>query len=731
MSMQEKVHLDFESRSTVPFGKQKGAVTAYQYANHPNTDIYCMSWCIGDGEVHLWDAWDDPFPDDLEYALKDGLIFGAHNAGFEWCMWNFILVPRWGLRKLPFEQMDCTAARAAVMALPRDLAGAAKALGLSVEKDDDGKKLMQKMSKPRKPRKGEDPSKIYWWDEKENRVRLGQYCKQDTVVERELDRLVEPFSADERKLWLLDHRTNMRGVQVDVELATKAQAISDVVLRRYEREMYEVTGGVCTGPTDVNGMKSWIGDRGYDTSSLDKAAVIHLLDETKDSDPQAHRLLELRQEAGKSSVAKLVRFRELTFQDGRMRENFMHHGANTGRAAGKGAQLQNLPSRGGLKWQEAEKVVELIKSTPDPEWAADLIELFHGPVPVALSSILRAHLTAAPNKMIYCADFSNIEGRVAAWLGGEKKKLQAFRDYDTPLLDEHGNQIPCKDDGFKRKGPDLYKVTAGSIVGVSPWEIDKVLRNILGKVPELALGFGGGVGAFVSMGKNYNVNMADYWGVIQKNLDQKFINKAFDNWDSFGSRSGMFADEWLASEAVKLAWRDRHPGIRRCWIDAEECGIKALQNPGKWFKFANGKCAMGAKRINGVMFLISRLPNGRRIYRANAKLKPVTKFGKPSQEIHFWGVNDKKQWVPMSTYGGDMFQSFVQGIARDIMMNGWTNAEEDGFGIVLQVHDELGAEGDEDRELADFETAMITLPDWADGLPVSAAGYKAFRYRKD
>lgn len=725
-----RVHLDFESRATVAFGK--GGVTAYQYARHPNTDLWCMSWCIGDGEIALWDPWNgDLFPDDMEHALKQGLTFVAHNAGFEWCIWNFLLAPRYGLPKLPFEQMDCTAARAAIMALPRDLAGAAKALGLAVEKDDEGRKLMMKMAKPRRPRKDDPEGMIRWWDEPENRKRLGQYCVTDTVVERELDRLVEPMAAGERKLWLLDHRTNMRGVQIDVPLAVKAEAVSEAVLRRYENEMFQITGGECTGPTDMTGMKSWIGSRGFDTSSLAKDAVIELLDETKDADPQAHRLLQLRQEAGKSSVAKLVKFQLLSSEDHRARENFMHHGANTGRAAGKGIQMQNLPSRGGLKWQEAEQVIELIHTTPDPDWAASLIEIFYGPVPVALSSILRGIITAAPRKMLYCADFSNIEGRVAAWLGDEKAKLQAFRDYDTPLLDENGQIIPCKDDGFKRKGPDLYKVTAGSIVGVSPWEIDKILRNILGKVPELALGFGGGVGAFVSMGANYNVNMADYWPTIQKNLDEQFLEKAHDNWNSFGSKSGMFVDEWLASEAVKLAWRARHPGIVRCWREVEDAGIKALQTPGKWFKIFGGRCAMGAKKINGITFLISRMPNGRKIYRANAKLKSVKKFGRDAWEIHFWGVNDKKQWVPMSTYGGDMFQSFVQGIARDIMMNGWQNAEDDGFGIVLQVHDELAGEADEDRDLDDFESAMIRLPEWATGLPVSAAGYKAFRYRKD
>jgi DNA polymerase len=734
VSDSEKVHLDFESRSPVPFGRAKGAVTAYQYAHHPQTDIWCMSWAIGDSDVELWDPWnEEEFPDDLVYALRNKFIFGAHNAGFEWCIWNFILVPRFGLKKLPFEQMDCTAVRAAVMALPRDLAGASQALGLTVSKDDAGKKLMMKMAKPRKARKGEDPSILHWWDAPDLRQHLGSYCKQDTVVERELDRFVKPLSEQERRLWILDHRTNMRGVQIDLELANRSQAIMNVVADRYRREMVEITGGECSGPTDLNGLKNWLGARDIAVGSLDKTAVIHLLEEHKD-DEQACRLLELRQEAGKSSVAKLVRFQQLTYIDGRMRENFMHHGANTGRAAGKGAQLQNLPSRGGLKWQEVLKLIDLILGTDDPSWAADLIELFHGPVPVAISSCLRAHITAAKFKRLFCADYSNIEGRVAAWLGNEAWKIAAFILYDTFLLDEDGNKIPDpKEPGeFLRAGPDLYKVTAAQILGLTPEQITKVQRNIMGKVPELALGFGGGVGAFISMGANYNVHMADYWEIIKDAIDEEFVRQANKNWNSFGQMSGTQQDEWLASETVKLAWRERHPGIQQCWYDAEKCAIDALKSPGKWFKFADGRCALGAQRINGVMFLVSRLPNGRRIYRARASLKREKKFGKMKDVVHFWGVDSEtKRFIPMTTYGGDIFQSFVQGIARDIMMNGWENAEEGGFGVVLQVHDELGAEGDEDADLDDFVGRLIDLPDWAEGCPVSAAGYTALRYRKD
>lgn len=721
----DEAHLDFETRSTVPFGRAKGAVTAYQYARHPTTDIWCMSWAINDDTVQLWDPWEDePFPDELVYAIRHGLRVTAHNAGFEFQIWNNILVPRWGLAKLPIEQMDCTAARAAVMALPRSLEGAGSALGLAIQKDDEGSRLMQRMAKPRKARKGEDPDGVYWWDDKERRQRLGQYCIRDTETERELGKIVRPLSVSERQVWLLDHKTNMHGVEVDVEFARKAQRVMATVEAKYCEELDHLTAGKVGAPTEVGNLKAWLAEQAIETDSVDKGSIIRLL-EDPDTPEYVKQVLHIRQEAGKSSVAKYVRFEQLTSDDSRMRENFLYHGANTGRLSGRGAQLQNLPSRGGLKWHEADQVVEIILDTKDPAWAAERVELLYGEVPTALSSCLRGTIKAPEGKALFVADYSNIEGRVAAWLGAEAWKIKAFLAYDTVLgVDDTGEEL--------RAGPDLYKVTAGEILGKVPAQVDGTERNVMGKVPELALGFGGGVGAFQSMAKIYNVNMADYWDIVQRALDGKFIDKAYGNWESFGKKSGMYQPEWLASEAVKLGWRARHQGIVRCWYDAEETAKQALRRPGKWFTFAEGKCAHGAVEYGGVMFLVSRLPSGRRTYRACARLKQVTKFGRASEEIRFMGVDSvTRQWVSMGTYGGDLFQTFVQAIARDIMVNGWINVEQDNFDVVLSVHDEIGAEADEDRELERFIDGMIRLPDWAAGCPVSAAGYKAKRYRKD
>lgn len=715
------VHLDVESRSVAPFGKNAGkeGVSAYQYSIHPTTEVIYACYAIDDGPVQHWRAYrGDPFPDDLAQAVAAGWTIAAHNAGFEFLIWNNNLRPLFDLPELPIEQMDCTAARAAIMALPRDLDGVTKAMGMEHQKDDTGHKLMLKMSKPRRPRKNEDPEQIYWHESEADMERLGLYCERDVEAERGLDKVLKPMTKFQRAQWLRVHRANMRGVQVDIEFVRKARLVDEVVSERYNSRLREITDGAVTSVTAMPAMKAWVQSQGIEVETLDKGGVIELLQEHQDK-PHVCEVLRIRQTAGKSSVAKLDRFEVLTCEDTRrMLENFLFHAANTGRLGGRGAQLQNLPSRGGLPWYWAEECIRIILETDDPEWAATRIELIYGEIPTALSSCLRGIIQAPNGTKLFVADYSNIEGRVAAWLGDEKWKLEAFRAYDAGV------------------GPDLYKVTASQILGKLVDLINKVERNVMGKVPELALGFGGGVGAFESMARIYHVNMADYWEIIRTALDEQFVDKAVWGWNKYGqaqaTQMGMSQEGWLASETVKNAWRDRHPGIVNSWAKCEELSIKALQNPGKWFPWANGKCAIGAQDIGGKMFLIYRLPSGRRLYRADASLKSVKKFGRQQPEIRFWGVDSvTRQWRRQSTYGGDTFQSFVQAIAFDIMDHGWANAEAAGFDVVLSVHDEVGAEGAEDRKLEEFEAAMNDIPDWAAGCPVSSAGYVSTRYRKD
>lgn len=731
------IHLDFETRSPAPFGKSAGkkAVSAIQYAQHPQTEVVWASYAFNDEPVRQWRAYrGDPFPEELAQAVRDGWTMAAHNAGFEHLIWTYVLQEAHDLPPLPMEQMDCTAARAAIMALPRSLDEVTKALGMEHQKDEVGYKLMLKMTKPRKPRKAtktraaEDPDGIYWHEDEADMERLGQYCDSDVEAERGLDKVLAPMTRFQREQWLRVHRANMRGVVVDIDFVRKAKAVDEVVQQRYDNRLIELTDGAVNSVTAIPAMKSWLESQDVEVESLDKGGVIELLENQKLSSA-VREVLEIRQTAGKSSVAKLDRFEILTNEQRRMLENFLFHAANTGRLGGRGAQLQNLPSRGGLPWYWAEQCIQIILETEDPAWAATKIELLFGEIPTALSSCLRGIIQAPEGKELFVADFSNIEGRVGAWLGGEKWKLEAFAAYDTILgLDAKGERV--------RGGPDLYKVTAGMVLGKTPVQINKTERNVLGKVSDLALLFGGGVGAYESMAKIYQVNMADYWEIIRTSLDEQFVEKARWAYGKFGAAQaasmGMTEEGWLAAETVKNAWRDRHPGIVKAWAKCEELSIKALQRPNKWFEWADGKCAIGAKQFGSKMFLVYRLPSGRKIYKADAHLKQVKKFGRTAWEVRFMGVDSTtKRWVRMSTYGGSDFQGVVQATAYDLMDNGWANVEADGFDVVLSVHDEVGAEGDKGRELQRFENGMNRTPAWAAGCPVSSEGYVASRYRKD
>ena len=318
MPTSEKVHLDLESRSPLPFARQNG-VTTYQYSRHKDTTILLASYKIGTGPIKRWRAWaGEPLPKELIEAVGDGMIIAAHNFFFEWAMWNNILVPRYGAPVLPFSQGDCTAVRAAIMALPRSLGEACKAVGLPVRKDEEGKKLMMKMAKPRKARKDEDPDSLWWHESPKDLERLGDYCDVDVEVEYALDEVLEPLSRDEWELWQMDHRTNQRGVLLDIPFIRRAKKVLAFAEKHYSEELSEITDGEVTAVTQVAQIRGWVNDRGLALPTLDKVMVENTLKDD-DLDPDVRRVLEIRQEAGKSSVAKYTKYELLSYLDHVMR----------------------------------------------------------------------------------------------------------------------------------------------------------------------------------------------------------------------------------------------------------------------------------------------------------------------------------------------------------------------------------------------------------------------------
>lgn len=452
--------IDFETRSLLDLKK----TGVYPYAMHPATDVWCMAYAVDGGEVKVW-VPGAPVPQEF----RSGHEMRAHNAQFERIIWQEIMVKRYGFPAIERERWHCTAAECRAMGLPGSLDEAAKALKLNHQKDAIGQRLMMRMARPRAI---QDDGTVIWWNTPDRVARLIEYCKQDVVVERAIAERIERLTDAERAVYLLDQKINDRGVHIDTRLIEACIGIVDTANKYVNAELVELTGGDVSELTNNGMLARWLG-----VPSVAKAAVRELLD--GETDPVRKRVLELRQEAGKSSVAKLTAFQECACSDGSVRGLLLYHGAATGRWSGRLVQPQNFP-RGDFGHKEIEKAIPLVMAGD-----YDGIEALYGSIHGLVSSMLRACMIARPGHTLFAADYSAIEARVLAWLAGEEAVLDVFRS-----------------------GQDIYCHAATGIYGRTITKADKDERQI-GKVAVLALGYQGGVKAFQSMATLYNIEISD------------------------------------------------------------------------------------------------------------------------------------------------------------------------------------------------------------------------------
>jgi len=735
------LEIDLETRSDIDL-RSHGA---YCYFESPNADVLMASWRIGD----VRGRWrrEDPCPPEIVAHVEAGGTISAHNASFERLAWRYILTPRYGWPQPRLEQFRCTAATAAAMALPRDLAGLAGALGLKVQKDKNGMRLIRKFSIPRKPRKDEPPG-LHWnepEDDPQDFEKFHAYCDIDVAVEAAADRRMVPLSEDEQEMYIIDQRVNDRGLRIDMRSARAALRLAAEAKKDLDRRMRVVTGGYVKACTNVGQLTDWVAAQGIPLASAAKADIEELL-ATDDLPATVRTALELRQEAAKTSVSKLEAFIKRAGRDGRVRGAFLYHAASTGRWSSIGAQVHNMP-RPRPQFEDAKLRKDVLFATlrtGDP----DFVRLAYGddlgrPLHLLADSI-RGFIWAAPGHDLLVADYSGIEGVVAAWLCGEHWKVRAIREIA---------EDPSK--------PDLYRRAAAGIFNVSVEDIAKKDdRRQVGKVSELSLQYQGGPGAFRSMARNYGMKLGPIYPIVWEAADDERRERAVRRYESACARGEpvttlLNREEFLAAEIVKLGWREVHPAISGAWPALEDAARQAVETPGQiisvmrcdylvakgflWCRLPSGRClAYGSPRMKEQVWFRRKdaevaEPMGRTEAVALVNKGEGEIEGNAQPKVTALGVNSvTKKWERFGLYGGLALENIVQAVARDLLANGIRKAEAAGYPVIGHVHDEILTEvprgfGDVDA----FEKLICELPPWAEDLPLTAGGWRGKRYRKD
>jgi DNA polymerase len=731
-------YLDHEGkiRGTAPDGKGGLPVVGTpQYAAHPSTDILCLSYNLQDwyGLTQIWIPGTPPPNQLLEYIRQGGEI-EAFNITFEWWIWNMVGVRKYGWPELQFDQCYCVMAKARRYSLPGSLANVAKVLG-TAPKDPEGGRLIQKLTRPHTPTKARP--EIRWtpstaW---EDFVKLYNYCNQDVYAEDEVSRLIPELTADERAVWLVDQRVNARGVQVDLLTLEAMLSILSQVEDKYNAELCTLTGGAVETSTQLPALKAWLAGLGVNLPSITKDLLEEALGDPRIQGP-ARRALEIRQLLGSANIKKLHKFKLQTSSDGRLRDQYMYNGADrTGRFSAGGVQLQNMTGDGpdsyvcsecsgifgqrvhdgtvyscprcgqwaGLIEKRNDWDVESATAAIADIRSGDLatVERYWGDDIVAvLCGCLRALLTAKPGHELICVDYSAIEAVVAACLARCQWRIDVFSG--------HGK---------------IYEESAAKATGIPFEEIlayrqehgqHHPARKTIGKVRELAGGYGGWINA----------------------------------WLAFGAGEFMNEDE---IKADVLKWREESPEIVEAWggqyrwsgpgkwdyrpelHGLEGAVIQALLHPGECFAHIDITYALHGD------VLYCRLPSGRFLYYHRPRLAVVRdKLNRgDSYQITFEGWNSNAikgpiGWTRMETWGGKLFENVTQAVALDIQAGAMVRCEAAGYPVVMHTHDEITAEVPIGQgSVEHMAEIMIQRPSWGSWWPIRGAGWRGERYRKD
>ena len=637
--------IDIETYSDVDLSK----CGVYKYASSPAFEILLFGYAVDGGDVRVVDlACGEQIPDEVICALSDASVAKwAFNAMFERvCLSNFL--GEW----LEPEGWHCTMVWSATLGLPLALENVGTVLGLEKQKMAEGKDLIRYFCVPCKPTKSNggrtrnlpehDPEK---WE------RFKAYNLRDVETEMQIQNRLSSFQVPDA-IWEeyhLDQEINDRGIGVDMELVWQAIAMdarSHEQLTAFMRELTELEN-----PNSVQQMKQWLADHGLETDTLGKKAVAELL---KTAPEPLREVLSLRQQLAKSSVKKYTAMENAVCADSRAHGMFQFYGANrTGRFSGRLIQLQNLPQNHIPDLAQARALVR--------SGNYEAFSLLYEDVPDTLSQLIRTAFVPQGGRKFIVADFSAIEARVIAWFAGERWRLKVFED-----------------------GGDIYCASASQMfhVPVEKHGVNGHLRQ-KGKIAELALGYGGSVGALKSM------------GALEMGLTEEELQPLVD------------------------AWRTSNPMITQFWWDVDravkECVKMRIPTETHGLRFD----------YQSAMLFIT-LPSGRRL----AYVKPrigENQFG--GESVTYMGVGSTKKWERLESYGPKFVENIVQGTARDILCYAMRTLRN--CAIVAHVHDEIIIEADRRMSLSAVCEQMGRTPPWAKGLKLRADGYECEFYQKD
>lgn len=651
-----RLHIDIETYSSIDL-KSSGA---YRYFLAPDFEVLLVAYAFDDRPVELVDlARGETLPREFIDALMDPNVEKhAHNANFERNAFRAIGY------SVPIDQWHCTMVKAAYCGLPLSLEMVSEALDLQDKsKLKTGKALIRYFSQPCKPTKanGKRRRNLPEHDE-EKWEQFREYCRQDVVAEREISTLLAKYEIPdfERQMYILDQEINDRGILIDLEFARKAIQLDQTSSELLEQRMVELTG--VENPNSPAQLKEWLGtamNKGQPVQSLAKDEIPALIDE---AGPGAvSEVLRLRQKAAKTSIKKYQAMLNCASpEDHRGRGLLQYYGANrTGRWAGRLVQVQNLPRN---YVSDLELARQLVKYED-----YDTISLFYDDVPSILSQLIRTAFIAKPGHTFVVADFSAIEARVTAWLAGEQWRLDVFNS--------HGK---------------IYEASASAMFGIP---IEQITKNSperkKGKIAELALGYGGSLGALTKMGgEDMGLSRTEMKGIVRR-------------------------------------WREKNPAIVSLWEGLEHAAKVSLKTGRRVETDFRGV----SFEYDGTI-LAMQLPSGRKLCYYEPSFGE-NRFG--NRGLQYKEVN-KGKWWHTDTYGGKLTENAVQAISRDLLAWSMLRLKERGFTIVMHVHDEVICEEPEEiaeQRLSEMNSVMASEIPWAPDMPNKAEGFITPFYKKD